>query len=158
MIRPATPHDVTAIADIAVDSTLFGADDVAVVSTMMAEYFERRIADSHGCVVADAGDGPLAVAYFQPAVEADRTWYLTMIAVRRARQGTGLGAALMHHVENALRRSGQRLLLVETSGTSSFDGTRTFYRRLGYQQEALVRDYYADGDDMVVFRKALLAA
>lgn len=61
----------------------------------------------------------------------------------------------MQHVEGVLRRGGERLLLVETSATATFDGTRAFYRRLGYAEEARVRDYYAEGDDMVLFRKAL---
>lgn len=158
MIRPATAYDVSAITEIAVDSTLFTADDVETVSTMMTEYFGRRTPHSDRCVVADTGAGPQAVAYFQPAEATDRTWYLTMIAVRRCRQRTGLGAALMQHVEGTLRRGGERLMLVETSGTTTFDGTRAFYRRLGYAEEARVRDYYADGDDMVVLRKALSSA
>lgn len=154
-IRAATPRDTAAIADIAVDSTLFGQDEVEIVAEMMAAYFERGQAGGHGCVLVDGDGGPQAVAYFEPADATDRTWYLTMIAVRRARQGAGLGGELMHHVEAELRRRGQRLLLVETSGTAAFDKTRTFYRDLGYQEEARVRDYYADGDDMVVFGKAL---
>lgn len=154
-IRAATPQDAAAIAAIAVDSTLFGPDDVEVVTGMMAAYFDGRQAEGHGCVVLDGDDGPRAVAYFEPAEVTDRTWYLTMIAVRRAHQGSGLGGRLMHHVEDDLRRRGERLLLVETSGTPAFDATRNFYRGLGYREEARVRDYYADGDDMVVFRRAL---
>lgn len=58
-------------------------------------------------------------------------------------------------MEDELRADGQRLLLVETSGLADFALTRQFYAKLGYEEEARVRDYFADGDDMVLFRKAL---
>lgn len=34
--------------------------------------------------------------------------------------------------------------------------TRQFYLRHGYDREAVLRGFYADGDDMVVFRKRLV--
>ena len=48
-----------------------------------------------------------------------------------------------------------RLLLVETSGKLSFERTRRFYAGLGYRREAVIRDYYAAGDDKIVFAKPL---
>lgn len=109
------------------------------------------------CVI-DEDHGPQAVAYYEPAVATDRTWYLTMIAVQPGRQGQGRGAALLEHVENDLMARGQRLLLIETSGLPAFERTRTFYEKCGYHTEARVRDYYEPGDDMVLFRKALVGA
>jgi ribosomal protein S18 acetylase RimI-like enzyme len=78
-----------------------------------------------------------------------------MIAVRGDQQGKGRGAALMRYVEGSLQGRGQRVLLVETSGVPEFAQTRRFYAKLGYAEEARVRDYYSPGDDMVLFRKVL---
>lgn len=64
----------------------------------------------------------------------------------------------MRHLEDDLRGRGQRLLLVETSGTAQYARTREFYGRCGYAQEARVRDYWTDGDDLVLFWKRLTAA
>ena len=38
---------------------------------------------------------------------------------------------------------------------SNFERSREFYRKHGYEQHALLQDFYADGDSMVVFRKSL---
>jgi hypothetical protein len=46
-------------------------------------------------------------------------------------------------------------LLVETSSLAQYDRTRAFYAGRGYEEEARIRDYWAVGDDLVVFRKAL---
>ncbi len=126
-------------------------------------------ADGRTCLVDDAavpetpgGQGLdprapelTAVVYYAPEDAADRVWDLTMIAVRPALQGHGLGRALLLHVEQDLRDRGERLLLVDTSGTTRYDRTREFYQRCGYSQEARVRDYWEDGDDLVIFSKRI---
>jgi hypothetical protein len=47
------------------------------------------------------------------------------------------------------------MLLVETSRLPDFDHTRKFYIKCGYEEEARIRDFYATGDDKVVFHKVL---
>lgn len=156
LIRPITHDDSAAVIGLAVSSGLFPADETEVLDKLMADYFGGNNNDGHMCLI-DVEDEPLGVAYYEPETATDRTWGLTMIAVRRDQQGQGRGAALMHHVEHALRASGQRVLLVETSGLPDFALTRKFYTKCGYEEEARVRDYYAVGDDMVLFRKVFNA-
>ena len=64
---------------------------------------------------------------------------------------------MLNHVEHALALQGARVLLVETSGLPTFERTREFYRKNGYDLEARIRDFYKAGDDKIVFRKALNA-
>ena len=154
MIRSITHDDSAAVIELAISSGLFPADETELLDTMMANYFSSTSDDGHMCII-DVEDEPFGVAYYQPALATDRTWYLTMIGVRRDVQGQGRGAALLRHAEQALQASGQRLLLVETSGVPGFARTREFYAKCGYSEEARVRDYYAAGDDMVLFRKVL---
>ena len=45
--------------------------------------------------------------------------------------------------------------MIETSSVDSFEPTRAFYRKLGYVEEARVREYYGPGDDKVIFWKLL---
>lgn len=61
----------------------------------------------------------------------------------------------MSHIEEHLAAEGQRVLIVETSGTDALARTREFYRLCQYDQESRIRDFYADGDDKITFRKAL---
>jgi len=154
VIRAITPNDSAAVVELAVTSGLFPADNTEVVTTMLADYFDGNSAKGHACVI-DEESQPLGVAYYAPALAADRTWYLTMIAVSRDVQGQGRGGTLLRHVEDVLRTSGQRILLVETSGLPEYERTRAFYARCDYEAEARIRDFYAPGDDMVLFRKAL---
>ncbi|WP_298196340.1 GNAT family N-acetyltransferase [Novosphingobium sp.] len=99
--------------------------------------------------------GVMGVAYYQPEPLTDGTWNLLLIAVQPPAHGQGIGTALMRAVETDLASRGGRLLLVETSGKPEFERTRAFYAGLGYQREAVIRDYYAAGDDKVVFAKLI---
>ena len=98
---------------------------------------------------------PDAVAYYRPEEMTEGTWNLLLLAVDPASHGRGIGAAMLDHVEQHLSGLGERILLVETSGTPEFANTRTFYWKCGYVEEARIRDYYEDGDDKVIFRKRL---
>jgi ribosomal protein S18 acetylase RimI-like enzyme len=76
--------------------------------------------------------------------------------VRKDAQARGVGSRLLTFVENELRsRHNARLLFIETGSTPHYELTRAFYRKHGYEQHALLSDFYATGDSMVVFRKAL---
>ena len=144
---------------LAVATGLFPADETEILETLLSDYFAANEAAGHGCLVDDdEGDddgGIVAVAYYAPKPATDRTWELVMLAVRPTDQGQGRGAAIIGAVERALIAARQRLLLIETSATATYDQTRAFYLKRGYSEEARVRDYFAAGDDMVLFRKTL---
>ena len=83
------------------------------------------------------------------------TYNLYLIAVNPAQQGKGIGGSLMEYIEEELRSQGARILIVETSGLPEFERTRQFYDRCGYAREAVIREFYAEDDDKVVFWKKL---
>jgi ribosomal protein S18 acetylase RimI-like enzyme len=83
------------------------------------------------------------------------TFDLYWIAVDPACWGRGIGHDLLARVEAEVRARAGRLLVVETSSTSSYAAARGFYAACGYQHEATVRDFYTPGDDLIVFSKAL---
>jgi ribosomal protein S18 acetylase RimI-like enzyme len=157
MIRPAVAGDAPAVVELAVAAGLFPVDEVGVVEQMMGRYLAGAADEGHVCVVDEESGRLVAVAYYEPVVGTDRAWELVMIGVHRDHHRKGRGRVVLRWVEDDLRDRGQRLLLVETSSGSAFAPARAFYRTCGYDEEARVRDYFEDGDDMVLFRKSLTA-
>lgn len=154
MIRPTTLDDTAAVLGLAVASGLFPADATDEVAGVLAGALSGELGPDHVWLTDDDG-GPVGVAYYAPERMTEGTWNLYMLAVHPDRQRQGRGAALVRHVERELARRGARLLLIETSGLGTFERTRAFYRALGYEEEARVREFYNAGDDKVIFRKAL---
>lgn len=156
MIRPIAPDDTAALLALADATGLFQANELEELDQVFADYFGGNI-DSDRFFITDDDGGPVGVAYCAPAPMSDRIWYLYLIAVRPDRQGQGRGTALLRYVEEMLTARGDRMLLVETSGLPSFERTRAFYRKCGYEEEARIRDFYKAGEDKIVFRKLLAA-
>jgi ribosomal protein S18 acetylase RimI-like enzyme len=92
-------------------------------------------------------------ACWGPTPATDRTWDLYWIAVDTALQGAGIGTILLEEVERRLVGQHARLLIAETSSRSDYAATRGFYERRGYAGAARVRDFYAPGDDRIIFVK-----
>jgi GNAT superfamily N-acetyltransferase len=157
MIRPTRLDDTNALIAIAADAISFQSKELEQLREMLADYFSGD-SGSDCFWITDDDNGPVGVAYCEPEQMTDGTWNLQLIAILPNRQGQGRGAALMRYVEQTLKVRGGRMLLVETSGLPDFEGTRIFYGKCGYKEEARIRDFYAAGDDKIVFRKTLNAA
>lgn len=153
MIRPTMPDDATAVLALAKAAIDFEPNELEVLREMLADYFAGN--NEHFWLTDDDGDGPVAAACCAPELMTNGTWNLLFIAVHPDCQGQGRGAALVGYVEQTLIARGARLLLVETS--ASFERTRAFYRKCGYEEEARIRDFYETGHDKIVYRKALAA-
>ena len=149
-IRPVHRDDVAALRSLIDATGLFPGE---MLNGMVGSYLAGK-ADGDTWLTYDDGT-PVAVAYHAPERMTSGTVNLLLIAVHPARQGSGVGTVLMTHVEAELARSGARVLLVETSSLPAFARTRQFYARLGYDEEARIRDFYSAGEDKIIFRKAL---
>lgn len=114
------------------------------------------------------GDGPdiwltceltgraVGFCYAAPETLAEGAWNMRAIAVLPEVQGRGCGVAITQHLEAKLRSLKQRILIADTSGMEAFSGTRAFYRKAGYTEEACIRDFWGAGDDKIVFWKSLV--
>ena len=150
-IRLATQADAAVVHSISAETGLSdGSDAGSPLEPMDHEHT--------WIVLEDASDTVVGAAYYGPEAHSDRVWNLYFLAVTEKSQGGGTGSALVAYVESDLRKRGDefaKLLLIETSSVESFEPTRSFYRKLGYVEEARVREYYGPGDDKVVYWKLL---
>jgi GNAT superfamily N-acetyltransferase len=156
MLRPTEPADDTALVALARETGVFRPLEITALEEVLSDYHAHNRELGHQCVTCLDDGRIVGFAYFAPAAMTDRTWYLYWIAVCKDRQARGTGSRLLRHCEAAIRAAGGRLLLIETSSLPHYELTRRFYARHEYATAAVLRDFYADGDDMVVFSKRLL--
>lgn len=149
-IRSVTLDDLPALKIVIDANELFPSD---LLDEMISDYFHNKDSNDYWFTYDD--DKPVAIAYCAPEKMTEGTWNLYLIAVHPDYQRSGLGASLLHHIEQRLAARGERILLVETSGLESFEGTRKFYRQCGYNEEAKIREFYQAGEDKIIFRKSL---
>jgi len=80
---------------------------------------------------------------------------LYWIAVQKDIQGTGIGRRLLQQTEARIQEMKGRRIYVETSSREPYAQTHRFYQSRGYHQEAILADFYAPGDDKIIYMKAL---
>ena len=131
------PHEVV-IAEELIDSFLQNGKKSG---------YTIEVAEDEGKVVGYIcwGDTPLT----------EGTWDIFWVAVDNRQQGKGIGAQLMEQAEKAIYAAGGRLSVVETSGKPEYNKTRQFYAKIGYVEEARIKDFYNVGDDKVILIKRL---
>ncbi len=156
MIRPTIPADTPILMELAEKTGVFKPHEIEALKEVLDDYHEHNAANGHRSITREGHGQIIGFAYYAPAAMTDRSWYLYWIAVSKTVQAKGLGGELLKYVENDIQARNGRVLFLETSGLPHYDLTRKFYLKHGYTLEATLRDYYAAGDDMVVFRKSLL--
>jgi ribosomal protein S18 acetylase RimI-like enzyme len=154
MIRPATPDDISALIAVAEASVPFEPNEIDELLQLLTQHFDSN-GNSRDFWLTDDDNGLVSVAYVAPERMTEGTWNLYLIAVHPDYQRQGRGKMLLEYVEQMLANRGERVLLVETSGTEDFEYVRTFYRKSGYTEEARIREFYAAGVDKIVYLKSL---
>lgn len=155
MIRPCTPEDTPRLVEIARSTGMFRAIELEALLEVLDDYHALEAGHAHQACTLRKEEEPVGLVYYAPAAMTDRTWYLWWIIVAKPLQGKGHGTTLLRSAEDDIRARGGRLLLVETSSLPLYEPTRAFYLAQGYDQPCTIPDYYADGDDLVVFAKRL---
>jgi GNAT superfamily N-acetyltransferase len=155
MIRPSRADDVPILIALARETGVFKPIEIGALEEVLGDYLKKPGGEGyHAYTFEDAGD-VLGFACHGPNTMTERTWDLYWIAVARVRQQGGIGTRLLEFVEADIRRQHGRLIMVETSSLPAYDATRRFYRKHGYEEVAVVPDFYADGDSLVLFQKRL---
>jgi ribosomal protein S18 acetylase RimI-like enzyme len=157
MITPLTPGDGARIHAITANAGVFSPEEVECVDELWEEYQAQGAANSGYYWLAERDEDGLILGYscFGPRSLTSGTYDLYWIAVDSTLHRSGVGRRLLSATEVAVKQLGGRLLFVETSGLPKYEPTRKFYLGTGYTLEATIKDFYADGDDLVIFTKHL---
>lgn len=151
------PSDREHVRRIVESTGFFRADEVDVAVELVDERLAKGPASGYEFVFADRGEHAVGYACFGPIACTIGSYDLYWIAVDAGQQGTGLGRLLLKAAEDAIRRRDGRHVYIETSNRPQYTPTRGFYDRCGYRLAAVLPDFYAPGDDKVIYVKDLTA-
>ncbi|HEX2250912.1 MAG TPA: GNAT family N-acetyltransferase [Gemmatimonadales bacterium] len=153
-LRRLTTADRGRIEEITRSVGVFRPDEVLVALEVFDEAVRGAAGNTYSVLGAEV-DGDLAGwICWGPTPCTLGTYDLYWMAVAPEAQGNGIGKALLEEMEQRLRGVA-RLVVVETAGRPDYGATRAFYQARGYTPVATVPDFYAPGDDQVVFVKAV---
>lgn len=153
VVRAIEARDRPALAALLTTVAEFTAEEVAVALELIDAAIDET--DDYRVLVAESARPGALDGYvcFGPTPMTTGTWDLYWIATSSAARRTGVGRALIDALDLALRREGARLVRVETSSRDGYQATRSFYDRTGFGVAATIREFYAPGDDLVIYAR-----
>lgn len=152
-VRPA---DVQAVRDIILSTGFFRPDEVDVAVELVEENLAKGAETSgYHFIFAESEGETIGYACFGPIACTIGSYDLFWIAVHDKCRGKGAGKEILRRSEEAVARMKGRRLYIETSSQPKYEPTRAFYLRTDYVEEARLKEFYAPGDDKVIYVKAL---
>ena len=149
MIIKTSPQHKQPLLAIIEASGQFDADGLAYVADTLDAHWDNP--QQAIWLTAIDTEQPVGVAYCAPEPVTDGTWNLLMLWLQDGFAGQGFGKALVAEIEKELRARSARLLIVETSQLPEFERARKFYQSYGFQLAAEVKDFFAVGDNKLIY-------
>lgn len=146
--------DIQSIASILGTSGFFNAEEQAVGVSLVRERLEQGEACDYFFQFAEHEGILRGYTCFGPIPGTKSSYDLYWIAVDTAYRGQGLGKLLLRESEQEIEKRGGSRIYIETSSTDLYVPTRSFYLHNGYHLEAELEDYYAPGDNKLIYVKA----
>jgi ribosomal protein S18 acetylase RimI-like enzyme len=151
-IKETDPELVRRIVE---STAYFHAAEIEIAAELVRERLAKDLASGYHFIFAETEDRLLGYACFGPIPCTFNRYDVYWIAVRNDLRGLGLGKKLMARVEKQIKALGGERIYVETAGRDLYKPTHLFYKNCGYQQEAVIKDFYSQGDDKIIFLKIL---
>jgi len=149
------PSDPSAISRIVQSSGFFSTEEIALAR----ELAEEKLAHGNDCsyqfLLAEDKDIVLGYTCYGLIPATCGSYDLYWIAVDEQYRSQGFGKVLMKETEHIISDIGGRRIYVETSSRNQYKPTHGFYESCGYKKEALLKDFYAEGDSKIIYARAL---
>ena len=154
-VRPMTGEDKPAIIQMLRNIPEFKPVEVDIAEEVLDSYLCDSIRSGYLVFVAEVGSSIAGYICYGPTPLTEGTWDIYWLAVVPDQQSQGIGKALLTFAEGNIKETKGRLALIETSSKPEYEATRRFYRAQGYELACRIADFYAPGDDKLVFQKRL---
>lgn len=147
--------DPKAVKRILKAAGVFSAEEITVGSSMASEAWEKGTETSGlDYIFIEDADGLVAgYACIGATPITQQSWDFFWLAVDPAFQGNGLAQQLCKASCAHVAKNGGRWLFAETSSLPTYAPARKFYESFGFEQLAMIPDFYKPGDAKLIFRK-----
>ena len=154
-IRDIKLSDKQRILEIVKETKAFVEEEVTVAEEVIDDYFKDPEGSGYFFYVAEHNGDIAGYICYGPTPMTRGTWDLYWAAVNPKLHGQGIGSILFKRAEEAIRKLGGRMILIETSSNPHYKAARSLYLTLGYEHVSTIPDFYDPGDNAETFRKVL---
>lgn len=150
-----TLEDMERVRKIIDSSGFFYDDEVEVAIELVRERLSKGTPSGYYFLFAEKEGEAIGYTCYGPIACTRSSYDLYWIAIQNDLRGSGIGKELLRRTEREIQTMGGERIYIETSSRKKYQTTHTFYRHCGYREEAVLKDFYATGDDKIIFVKVL---
>jgi ribosomal protein S18 acetylase RimI-like enzyme len=154
-IRKMTRRDKPSLMSLLRDTPEFTPAELIIAEEVIDSYLKDTEKSGYFTIVSVEGNAVNGYLCYGPTPLTEGTWDLYWAAVSRSMRGKGIGKALWEIGEADIRKQGGRLAIIETSSKPNYESTRRFHEARGYKPVGSIADFYAIGDDKIMYVKRL---
>lgn len=153
IVRAIASEDRDEILRLVRATKNFSDEEIAIARELIDIVIEQPEQKDYYAYVADAHGSIGGFLILGPTPATSGTYDMYWIAVGPDHQGQGIAQMLDRFAEEFVRSRDGYWLIAETSSQPSYERTRGFYTKQGYQVLSKIPDYYKPGDDLIVYGK-----
>ncbi len=150
-IRKVQMEDLIGLKEVLDSSELFPSE---YFDEMISDYFNNANTEDIWFTCLD-NNKPVAIGYCVPEKFTEGTYNLLAIGVSKDFQRKRIASAMIKYIEELLKHKEGRILIVETSSNDAQIGARNLYPKIGYTQVGVIKEFWKEGEDKVIFWKKL---
>jgi len=143
------------IVGVTREAQVFSAEEIAAVQELVDDYVTNGDASTYRFSSYRLDGRVVGYTCYGKRSLTDSTFDLYWICSAPSAQRKGVGHALLQRTEQEIRAMGGRLVIVETSSLPEYEPAWRFYDSHGYRRQAIIEDFYAEGDGLVLYSKKL---
>jgi ribosomal protein S18 acetylase RimI-like enzyme len=152
--RQIKKKEVKAIERIVRSSGFFSAAEIALAIELAEEKIAQGNSSSYEFLLGESANLIVAYTCFGLIPATTNSYDLYWIAVDEQFRKKGYGKEIMLKTEEIIYSMGGKHIYAETSSRDLYLPTHIFYENCGYMREAFLKDFYAEGDDKIIYSKA----
>ncbi|MGA1824249.1 MAG: N-acetyltransferase family protein [bacterium] len=149
------PSDVKYIQNILESAANFSSEEITIAISLAEERIIKGDKSGYYFLFAQHSGEIIGYTCFGPIPGTLRSFDLYWIAIHKRFCRFGIGKRLLSKTESLIAGMGGRRIYIETSSRSSYKAARQFYSYCEYKEEALLKNFYAPGDDKIIYHKEI---
>jgi ribosomal protein S18 acetylase RimI-like enzyme len=154
VIRDVTKVDFAGMVGILDDIREFSSLDIACCRDCLQDYVEG-VEPTYRFICSEDDSGIDGFACFDSDTLSDGVVEVYWVVVAPRKQKNGIGSLLLSHIESEARMKKARMIVLETESDPLYVNARRLYEKCGFAREAVIKDFYHEGDDKVMYVKRL---
>lgn len=153
--RIVAKDDYEAMLELFKAITLFTDDERLVIKELLDTYLFNETQKDYLFYVSTSEKQLTAFICFGPTPMTSNTFDLYWVGTHPEYRRQGLAESLINVMKDYMKSQNAKIIRVETASQDLYSQTVAFYDRLGFQAEARLKDFYRDGDDLIIYTMRL---